>query len=128
MSKKEPDIFLIIAIILAAAIIAGAVIYASMQAQNGSAPDVSSPQSERVSIPDGMKTCRDGQGCIVVDRHCGLCCDFEPINALHNDLFDQMFSQSCDNYRGEVCSCFDLSSYPACVDGRCALIKWPDER
>jgi len=125
MSKSGPNILMILAVLIACAIIAGAIIMVGTSSDEiiGSG---SAAQTGLVEVPQGMQACATGDSCIVVDRHCGLCCDYLPINSRHEALFDEMFRNDCRGFRGQSCSCFDLSSYPSCEDGRCILIDWPE--
>ena len=79
-------------------------------------------------ISDDMRTCDTEEQCIVVDTNCGFCCNFVAIPRRHEQRFDAMLDKSCSRYEGEMCQCYDLTSYPACVKGRCTLLKWPDSK
>ena len=80
-----------------------------------------------VSVPDVLKDCVRGDRCIVVDTSCSLCCNYIAINARNEKLFFQIFDEACQSAKSAACKCYDLSSYPACVNGTCQLVRWPDE-
>lgn len=127
MSKKGPDILVILSVLIGSIIVAGAVVYATLQAQQ-SAPQVPlTAYSEQVLVPETMQRCSESDQCIVVDTTCSFCCKYLAVNAAHEKLFNQMFDQSCAPYKGPMCECFDLSSYPKCVDGFCQLVKFDDD-
>ena len=84
------------------------------------------PAQETLSFKEDLSACSGNDRCIVVDTHCGFCCDFVAINARHEQAFDNKFSKNCSRYKGEQCECFDLSSYPSCIEGECRLVPWPD--
>lgn len=117
--------------IIAALIIAGIMLGFLISGGKEDMPDIpdAPPGFDRngnsVTIPDEMTLCEEGEYCIVVDTHCGFCCDFQTINGTQETRFDKGFTSSCKNYSGEMCQCYDLSSYPACVKGKCEMVKWP---
>ncbi len=82
---------------------------------------------EQVALEDTFSACGAGDSCIVVDTHCGFCCKYTAINAKNEQLFNKVFDKSCSKFSGQFCQCFDLSSYPSCVDGKCQLVAWPAE-
>lgn len=119
------NLILIATAIIAALIIGGAVTYAVVKQNPAAAP--ATPQSqamaEQVIVPDSLSVCNTGDRCIVVDTTCSFCCKYVAINAAHEQLFDQMFEYGCTGYRGGQCECFDLNSYPSCVQGKCTMVK-----
>lgn len=132
MSKKKPDLIMIVAVCAALALVAGAVVYAGMAARQGAGPSVSagaeSGPGAAVAVPAGLSACGGKDACIVVDSHCGLCCQYVAINAAQERAFSALFDESCAGYGGRTCDCFDLDAYPSCVGGACTLVKWPDEK
>lgn len=120
MSKQGSNNFLIISVILAILILGGAIAYVKIS-QN---PTAAIAVAENIDIV----SCASGGQCIVVDTNCGFCCDYKAINARHELSFNQSFDEKCSRYDGEFCKCFDLSSYPSCIEGKCQLVKWPDEK
>ena len=129
MSKQASDKFLVFSIILAALIVAGAFIYASNKnaSPSGSTAAPLSPYSEQVIIQSSLQACTQGDTCIVVDTTCSFCCKYVSINAKHEALFNELFDNSCQSFNGAMCECFDLSSYPSCVNGKCQLVQWDEE-
>jgi hypothetical protein len=120
---------LIATVIIAALIIGGAVTYAVMVGQgannSAAAPANGGPMTEQVTVPDSLAVCNAGDKCLVVDTTCSFCCKYVAINARHEQLFDEMYAQSCASYEGNMCECFDLNSYPSCVAGKCTMVKMP---
>jgi hypothetical protein len=121
---------LIITVLLAALIIGAAIIYATMGARQAPAPAAPSLQgqamTEQVIVPAVMTKCKDGDRCVVVDTTCSFCCKYVPINAAHEKLFDELFADHCTGFSGTMCECFDLTSYPKCVNGECTMVKFED--
>ena len=128
MSKISQNKILIFSILAAILIIGGAIGFVKLKQV------VPVIQQEKVAHFDGEKlevkpmyqACAVGDSCIVVDTHCGFCCQYTAINARYEDDFDSSYNKNCSKYQGEYCDCFDLSSYPDCVDSRCQLVKWPN--
>lgn len=134
MSKKAPDKLLILSIVLAAAIVAGAIVFASLRGREAGSPvhiplrAATAPYNEQIIIQESLRACQKGDACIVVDTTCSFCCKYVAINAKHEKLFNEMFDSSCGDFSGALCQCFDLGSYPACVNGKCELVKWDDDK
>lgn len=128
MRDKKSDKLLPISIFLAAVIVAGAFVMSS--AKKGESLHIPSltPYSEQVVIEEALRTCQQGESCIVIDATCSFCCKYVAINAKHEKLFNQLFDKGCQSYRGPACERFDLSSYPACLNGKCELVKWDAEK
>ena len=131
MADKNSSTYLILAIAAAGLIIAGAILYVSV-APGGQTiipvPAALQPFSEQVLIPETMQDCAKGDRCIVVDTTCSFCCKYTPINAIHEQAFNQMFDKNCQAYKGQMCTCFDLSSYPSCVNGKCVMVKFEEQK
>lgn len=126
MSKKGSNIFLIASVVIAVLMLGGAVLYARM---GGQAPAISPGfTGEEIAVPESEQACAPGDRCIVVDTHCGFCCKYVALNGQHEQAFNTAFDRDCSRYKGQSCSCHDLSSYPSCVEGKCRLVKWPDEK
>jgi hypothetical protein len=82
-----------------------------------------------VEVSQGMTACGTGESCIMVDRSCGLCCDYVAINAREEALFNKMSNQACASYRGPACNkCPAFKVYPSCVNNKCTLVKWPSPK
>lgn len=134
MSKKKPDLILIAAVCAALALVAGAVLYAGMAARQGAAPPSMSMSTSAqtqgaegtLAVPAALSACGGKDACIVVDSHCGLCCQYVAINAAQEKAFSTLFDKGCAGYGGRTCDCFDLDAYPSCVGGACTLVKWPN--
>ncbi len=90
-------------------------------------PSQISFDGEDVVVGELYQSCAEGDRCIVVDTNCGFCCHYTAINARYEKEFNDGFDKSCGKYKGAMCSCFDLSSYPSCVAGKCQLVQWPAE-
>ena len=130
MSKQAPDKLLIFSIVLAALIVAGTIIFVSLKNQGmlpAAAPALT-PYSEQVIVQSSLQACQKGDTCIVVDTTCSFCCKYTAINAKLEKVFNELFDSSCSGYGGAMCQCFDLGSYPSCVNGKCQLVKWEDEK
>lgn len=129
MSNRGPNIFLLAACALALFIVGGAIMVAKNghdPAQQETTPAPSMPFDGEKLVPgDSYNLCAEGDHCIVVDTHCGFCCQYAAINAAKEQDFNTAFDRSCRKYTGTSCQCFDLSSYPSCVDGRCQMVPWP---
>ena len=131
MIKKAPDRLLIYSIVLAALIVAGAIVFVNVRnSAGGGAGGVPAltPYSEQVIIQSSLQACQKGDTCIVVDTTCSFCCKYVPINAKFESVFNDLFDSNCKNYSGAMCQCFDLGSYPSCVNGQCQLVKWDEEK
>jgi len=124
--------FLLIAIVLAVLMVGGAIMLAGKQATPTGETAAKAPPVQfngEQALPDeSFQTCAPGDSCIVVDTHCGFCCKYIAINARNEQAFNQGFDKSCRKYTGSSCQCFDLSSYPSCVEGKCQLVPWPDQK
>lgn len=125
MKNGKPDRLLLISILLAAAIVAGAIVFVSLRQGPPADPSLA-PYREQVIIQQSLRACTQGDSCIVVDTTCSFCCKYVAINAKHEKLFNELFDSECQRYNGAVCECFDLGSYPACVNGKCELVKWDE--
>lgn len=134
MKKPSSFAILILAILAGAAMIAGALIYTRGPQGGGTHTSASPswptphPLAEQLTVPGDMTSCATGESCIVVDTTCSFCCKYVAINAKAEQSFNAMFDQSCARYSGTTCECFDLGSYPKCVEGKCSLVKWEDEK
>ena len=122
---------LIITVVFAVLILGAAITYALVRGKQA-APDAapamqSQAMGEQVIVPDSLIKCNDGDTCVVVDTTCSFCCKYVSINAAHERLFDDMFNDSCTGFKGAMCECFDLSSYPKCIDGQCTMVRFADQ-
>lgn len=118
---------LIISVVAALLILGGAIAFVKFK------PTVLSPaapitQDTQIAIQDAMSTCTTKEQCIVVDTTCSFCCKYVAINTQSEELFNQLFDQTCKNYNQSYCECHDLSSYPSCVDGKCQMVKWSENK
>lgn len=129
MSKQAPDKLLIFSIIAAALIVAGTIVFVSLKNQ-GALPAATAltPYSEQVIVQSSLQACQKGDTCIVVDTTCSFCCKYTAINTKFEKIFNELFDSNCGGYKGAMCQCFDLGSYPSCVNGKCQLVKWEDEK
>lgn len=122
---------LIITVLFAVLILGAAITYALVigkQGQPENAPALQSQaMAEQVIVPDSLTKCNTGDNCVVVDTTCSFCCKYVAINAAHEALFDEMFNDSCTGFKGSMCECFDLSSYPKCINGQCTMVKFADQ-
>lgn len=107
--------------------IGGAVFFAMREPPPPVTPAQISFDGEDVIVGELYQSCAEGDRCIVVDTNCGFCCHYTAINARYEKEFNDGFDNSCRKYKGTMCSCFDLSSYPSCVAGKCQLVQWPAE-
>lgn len=82
--------------------------------------------TDQVEVQDNMTECNVDESCIVVDTTCSFCCKYVAINAKFEQQFNQKFDQICAGYDGGTCECFDLSSYPKCINRKCRLVEWND--
>ena len=119
-SKSGSNKFLILSLIIGLLMIGGAVGYAKLSATGST-----QMFSEKIDVPPQMTDCSGDQNCIIVETRCDFCCEFVAINSAFEAQFDKIFARNCSLYTGEKCSCSDLSRYPACVQGKCAMVKWP---
>jgi hypothetical protein len=122
---------LIITVVFAVLILGTAITYALMIGKQDPADAPPAMQSqamgEQVVVPDSLTRCHTGDTCVVVDTTCSFCCKYVAINAAHEQLFDEMFNDNCTGFKGSMCECFDLSSYPKCIDGVCSMVKFTDQ-
>lgn len=117
---------LIISLIAALLIIGSAV--AVVKFRNSAATGSTNATADHVVIDEILASCKPNDKCIVVDTTCSFCCNYMAINAKSEVLFNQMFDQTCKTYKGSYCECHDLSSYPACVNGTCQMVKWSENK
>lgn len=117
---------LIISVIAALLMIGGAVAFVKFR--NAGLSQATSSNADHVVIDEIMSSCKPNDQCIVIDTKCSFCCDFVAINAKSEALFNQMFDQTCKHYKGAYCECHDLSSYPSCVNGKCQMVKWTENK
>ncbi len=118
---------LIVSIIAALLILGGAVAFVKYRnAGPSSAP--AAPQSDHVTIEEALTTCTEQDQCIVVDTTCSFCCKYAAINSKNEALFNQLFDQTCKKYSGTYCECHDLGSYPSCVNGKCQMVNWSENK
>lgn len=131
MFKKYAIIALLILAVVALAAVGVVMVervrHGQPRQQGGQSLPAPQPFAEQVVIADFMQACGEKDRCIVVDTTCSFCCKYVAINAAQEALFNKMFDQNCSQYTGASCECFDLSSYPRCVNGKCQLVKWDDE-
>lgn len=124
------NLFLKLAVLVAIIILGGAIFYAQKE-NPPAAPGEETPKflfsGVQIVVQDVYKTCAEGDRCIVVDTHCGFCCQYEAINARFEDDYNQSFDRHCRRYNEGYCECFDLSSYPSCIEGKCQLVAWPED-
>ena len=124
------NLVMIVTVVIAALIVGGAAMYVVVTGQQQSAVSIAIPvlktqaMGEQVVIPDQMTACGAGDRCLVVDTTCSFCCKYVAINAAQEKLFDEMFNRNCAGFSGTMCECFDLNSYPACVQGKCTMVKF----
>lgn len=85
-----------------------------------------SAQAGDVSVPNNMTNCKVQDDCIAVDTTCGYCCNYRAINSTFEAAYNQRFAKSCANYKGSTCKCYDMETYPTCINRTCRLVKWPD--
>ena len=123
MSKGKPDILLIVSIVVASLILAGAIVYAMVQPLNPAGQATSMATS--VNVPLSLQKCVQGDTCLMVETSCDLCQSYVAINRHHEDVFTQMYEAACDGFRGKTCPPQDMKSYPSCVNGSCALLPLP---
>lgn len=119
---------LLIALVIAAVIIGGAMILARNAADNEPQGPEFGFENNQVVVEGVYQSCAAGDRCIVVDTHCGFCCKYTAINARYEPAYNASFDKNCKHFSGQYCHCFDLSSYPSCVDGKCQLVPWPDQK
>lgn len=119
---------LIISIIVALLILGGAVVFVKFKTAAPSAAAPSGAQAEQVAIDDAMAACTDKDQCIIVDTKCSFCCDYQAINANSEAIYNKLFDKTCKNYSGTYCQCHDLTSYPSCIQGKCQMVKWSENK
>lgn len=117
---------LIISLIAAVLIIGGAVVL--VKSRSTPVPGTTSTQPGSVVVDEIMASCKPNDKCIVVDTTCSFCGEYVAINAKSEILFNEMLDQVCKNYSGSYCNDNDLSSYPACVNGTCQMVKWSEKQ
>ncbi|MEC8666118.1 MAG: hypothetical protein VXY16_11665 [Pseudomonadota bacterium] len=115
---------LLISLFLGALIIIGAI----MMAKGGGAPEDVALADGNAVVPLSYQLCAPGDQCIVVDRNCGFCCNYIAINSRNEDDFNALFDKSCSIFDGQSCNCYDLNSYPSCVENKCEMVPFPDAR
>lgn len=118
---------LIISVLAALLILGGAVAFVKFKPEAPSTA-ASITKDTEIVIQDALTACTDKQQCIVVDTTCSFCCKYVAINAQSEALFNQMFDQTCKQYNQSYCECHDLSSYPSCVNGKCQMVKWSENK
>lgn len=115
---------LIVSVLAALLIIGGAVAFVKFRSGDTSGTS----KAGHVVVDEIMASCKPNDQCIVVDTTCSFCGNFVAINAKSEILFDQMLNETCKDYRGSYCDNHDLSSYPTCVNGKCEMVKWSENK
>ena len=135
MSKPLPGKYTILSIFVAGLMVGGIILYVQLVVlpQYNTGQDVMAAEAreaavirDQVDIPADMTECVVNESCIVVDTTCSFCCKYVAINSKHEQRFNQKFDQSCATYKGGNCECFDLSTYPKCINRKCRLVEWSD--
>ncbi len=134
MSKKLPYKYQILSMFVAGLLVGGIILYVQLVLM-GQNPDNSfteerivkiTKSEQELTIPKQMTECMGDDQCIAVDTTCSFCCKYLAINGKYEAAFNQRFDQSCSRYKGNTCECFDLNSYPKCIEQRCQLIEWEE--
>jgi hypothetical protein len=62
--------------------------------------------------------------CVSVEVGCNACCSLEAINVSYKGAFREVYRESCEGYKGPVCSCMPGVDYknPKCIEGQCTLL------
>ncbi|MCM2344865.1 MAG: hypothetical protein NDJ24_09930 [Alphaproteobacteria bacterium] len=115
---------LILSVIAALLIISGAIAFVQFRSGSLTIGTPAASQDSKVVIDDIMASCTPNDKCIVVDTTCNFCCSYVAINAKSEQLYNQMFDQTCKTYKGAYCECHDLNNYPTCVNGKCQMVQW----
>ena len=122
--KPPQNNFTIFAVVIGVGLIAVALVYSKFSDSLSAGPPAS--YNKEIVLPEDITDCAKGQSCIVVETSCDFSCEYVAINSLFEHEFDLVFNQHCSRYKGKMRNCFDLSSYPSCVEEKCILVKWPD--
>lgn len=135
MSKPLPGKYTILSIFVAGLLVGGIILYVQLvvwphynSGQNAMSAEAANMvvMREQVQIPADMTECNVNDSCVVVDTTCSFCCKYVAINSNFEQQFNQKFDQSCARYEGGSCECFDLSTYPKCINRKCRLVEWSD--
>lgn len=134
MSKKLPYKYQLLSIFVAGLLVGGVILYIQLvilaHNPDGASQDLPIVKitgiNQEVRIAKPMTECMGDDQCIVVDTTCSFCCNYVAINSKYEQAFNQRFDQSCASYKGSTCECFDLSSYPKCVNQKCELVEWKE--
>ncbi len=82
----------------------------------------------KVVVPKAMRTCQVDDDCTFVETRCSSCCDYVGINKkFAKEYYDQIYSQSCADYKGPVCDCIASLTVPVCKEGICELVETPQK-
>lgn len=121
MFKNKPDPVLIVSVLVACLFVAGAIVFATMKrAQTDTNMTV-----QVASVPASLRLCAKGDSCLMVDITCDQCHQYVAINSHQEDVFTQIYNQSCEGFRGKSCPPEDPKVYPSCVKGNCILLRLP---
>lgn len=72
-------------------------------------------------ITDAMRTCTADAECVLVDRDCGDCCDFDAVAKTQQGTFEAGKKKQCGK-PSAMCDCIAPALKPACIEHRCTLI------
>ena len=79
-----------------------------------------------VEVSDDLRDCnQQTDHCIMVDKSCGRCCDYDTVNAVYEKVFSENYDDTCKHFRGKTCNCSEVTSYPKCQQSTCELVPIP---
>ena len=104
---------------------------AGPDAEDGGARGDSSPPDaglgltrvgDAVQVPERYRPCGLDQDCVLVDRSCNNCCDYDAIREHDSADFASNHERACSGYRGPVCMCGVSELVSICNAGTCAAV------
>lgn len=79
-----------------------------------------------LTILDSWRFCQSDGDCIIVDRGCSGCCDYDTISQQSVTLYQAEAKRACADYHGPVCECATPQEpYGTCDNGSCRLVFRP---
>ena len=77
----------------------------------------SAPDRQEPTV--AQQQCVQASDCMVVDAHCGGCCDWVAISKAEAGVFLAAKNAACEGYRGEQCRCSIPDLVAFCSNGTC---------
>lgn len=76
-----------------------------------------------LDIPDDMRACTVDTDCILADRMCGTCCDYDAIARDRLTEHESALARHCETAVPITCPCDTPDLEPVCRDNRCVTFN-----